>query len=108
MLSCKHCPVKTMSSPDAARMIGWRMWSGTTVGGQRKADVVCPSCAGTDTAAPPAPAWQVRCSTCDWEYEDEYNEGPLDEAAAKRMASDHECEPEVELLPPGADKWVAA
>jgi len=58
-------------------------------------------------STPPAPTWSVRCNTCDWEWEDEDGEGPLDAKAAKEMARDHECEPEVELCPPGDDaKWV--
>ncbi|MEV0726046.1 hypothetical protein AB0I37_25110 [Micromonospora purpureochromogenes] len=53
------------------------------------------------------PTWSVRCTTCDWQWEDEYNEGPLDVEAARDMARDHECEPNVEMLPPGdGAKWV--
>lgn len=49
------------------------------------------------------PSWRVRCDTCRWEWEDEYNEGPLDAKAAKQVAREHECEPEVYLSPPDDD-----
>lgn len=56
---------------------------------------------------PGAPSWSVRCVTCNWEWEDDYNEGPLDEAEAKRLADDHECEPEVQVRAPGDNtRWV--
>lgn len=58
-------------------------------------------------STPAEPSWSVRCTTCDWEWEDEFGEGPLDAKAAKEMARDHECEPEVELCPPGEDaRWM--
>lgn len=54
------------------------------------------------------PTWSVRCTTCDWRWEDEFNEGSLDAKAAKDMARNHECEPEVELSPPGdSNEWFA-
>lgn len=107
-LQCKHCPTKTHSTEDVARHIGWRIWRGTTIGGKDAEDVVCPVCAGN--AEPPekeAPGWRVRCNTCDWEREDEYDEGPLTPKEAKYMARDHECEPQVEIAPPTGDTWYA-
>jgi hypothetical protein len=56
---------------------------------------------------PLPPSWSVRCNTCDWEWEDEYDEGLPDAKAAKRLADDHECEPSVEIKAPGSDSWHA-
>ncbi|MGN9802026.1 hypothetical protein [Micromonospora sp. L32] len=53
------------------------------------------------------PTWSVRCTTCDWDWQDDFDEGPLDVEAARSMARDHECEPNVQLRPPGENsKWV--
>lgn len=59
---CKHCPSATVSTPDAARMLGWRIWSGKTMGGEQREDVVCPACAGTGprTPAPTTPRMPYR------------------------------------------------
>lgn len=54
---------------------------------------------------PDAVSWEVRCSTCDWEWDGEDDEGPLDAEEAKRLARDHECEPYVEIKGPGMDRW---
>lgn len=54
---------------------------------------------------PEPPPWGVHCNTCDWEWEDEYDEGSLTFEEARRMASDHECEPRVEIAAPGSDTW---
>lgn len=61
---CKHCPRTTVSTSDAARMLGWRIWSGKTFGGQQVEDVVCPQCAGTagpaaDKAPPRRLPWRA-------------------------------------------------
>lgn len=108
VIQCKHCSASTRSSVDVARMAGWRMFDGTTQGGKPLNDVVCPSCAGTapdSEAANAGPSWRVRCSTCDWMYEDEYDEGPLDAKAARSLAYDHQCEPYVQIAPPSGDQW---
>jgi hypothetical protein len=107
-IRCKHCPRSTYSSVDVARITGWRMFSGTSQTGKPIEDVACPHCAGTAPAPDETPSWSVRCKTCDWEYEDEYDEGPLTAAEAKQMADDHECEPWVEIRPPGMkDGWMS-
>lgn len=55
---------------------------------------------------PDAVSWEVRCSTCDWQWDDEDDyEGPLDAEEAKRLARDHECESYVEIKGPGLDRW---
>ena len=56
---------------------------------------------------PEPKSWSVRCNTCDWYWEDEYGEGPLDAKNAKQMARDHECEPHVELAAPDSDLWIS-
>ena len=81
-----------MTSTNVLRAQGWRLYDGKSQTGKDISDTICPWCAGTTDK--PAPGWRVGCHTCDWEWEDEYEYGPLDEKAANRMAMDHECEPE--------------
>lgn len=81
-----------MTSISVLRASGWRLYDGKSLTGKDISDTICPWCAGTTDK--PAPGWRVGCYTCDWEWEDEYEEGPLDEKTANRMAMDHECEPE--------------
>lgn len=97
---CKHCSRSTPMSERNARHSGWRVWRGVTLGGQEKEDIVCPACVGDVPEGEKPVGWSVGCLTCDWEWEDEYDEGPLTEADAKSMASDHECEPETYTISP--------
>jgi hypothetical protein len=100
VIRCKHCDQSTRSSLDVARMDGWRLFKGVSLTGKPLNDVVCPRCADTAKPPNPEPTWSVRCNTCDWEWEDEYGEGPLGAKEAKRMADDHECDPEMEIQSP--------
>lgn len=55
---------------------------------------------------PKPPSYNVRCNTCDWEWDDdEYDEGPLSREDAERMGMDHECEPWIEIKSPVTGKW---
>lgn len=54
---------------------------------------------------PKPPAWSVSCSTCHWVSEDD--DSPLSVADAKRMADDHECEPEMSIRNPATGVWHA-
>ena len=56
-IRCKHCPSTTSSSPDAARMLGWRLFKGLSQTGKELDDVVCPGCAGTTTTIA-SPRWR--------------------------------------------------
>lgn len=94
---CRHCSREGRSSESVLRVQGWRIFEGTSQSGKPLSDTVCPWCAGTATTPPPG--WRVGCHTCDWEWEDDYDEGPLSEKEAKQIANDHECEP---------DTWVKA
>lgn len=104
-----HCQNSTLSDETAARVLGWRVWSGTTMGGKQKRDVVCPVCAGTGEPEPePGPSWDVMCTTCGWQYTDE---GPIlagEELAnardAESAAYDHECEQAFRFKSPDG-KW---
>jgi hypothetical protein len=107
VIECKHCPSSTYNSVDVARISGWRMFTGKSLTGKPLDDVVCPKCAGTERPADEEPSWSVRCNTCDWVWEDEYGEGPLDARAARNLASDHECEPWVEIAPPNSEQWIS-
>jgi hypothetical protein len=57
-----------------------------------------------DGDGPEPKSWEVCCHTCHWEWEDD--EGPLDVKQAKEMARDHECQPEVQILPPDSSRWI--
>jgi hypothetical protein len=64
-------------------------------------------CRGRCKGDPPEEdSWGARCTTCDWVWEDEYDEGPLNAEQAKQVVRDHVCEPQVEILPPGGGQWV--
>ena len=104
-IRCKHCSRSTASSAAIARHLGWRMFSGFSLTGKPLNDVVCPWCAGTVPESDAEPTWRVRCRTCDWEYDDEDGDGPLDAKAAKQLARDHHCEPWIEIGPPNDDRW---
>lgn len=105
-IRCKHCARSTASSASIARHLGWRMFSGVSLTGKPLEDVVCPWCAGTAPESELVPTWRVRCRTCDWEYDHEDGEGPLDAKAAKQLARDHQCEPWIEIGPPNDDRWL--
>jgi len=85
----------------SARFMGYRLTSSAD-----DATVICPVCSG---AVPerdiPKPSWRVRCETCDWEWADEYDEGPLDARTAKDVARGHQFDPDVSIAPPDGDAW---
>jgi hypothetical protein len=60
-----------------------------------------------DGDGPAPPSYGVRCNTCDWEWEEWDNEGPLSFEDAQRQAGDHECDPEVQIMSPITGKWHA-
>lgn len=109
-IRCTNCPAHTRSSLDVARALGWRVWDGESVTGKSLTVRICPQCAGGhagDEKPPPAGSWRVGCDTCDWEWEDEYDEGPLTEKDARRLADDHECEPSTWVKPPMTPEELA-
>jgi hypothetical protein len=59
-----------------------------------------------DCSEPDQPGWDVRCHTCGWQWEDDNEEGPMDAKRARDLADDHECEPEVQVCPPGETRWM--
>ena len=54
---------------------------------------------------PAGPLWMVRCRTCRWEASTGSNAPPTAEEA-KSLARGHECEPDVQIYPPGGDRWL--
>jgi hypothetical protein len=86
MRICKHCPRTTQVQDAVAR-----------------ADVVCPYCAGTATEPDPAEEWHVGCRTCDWDSAED-GDRIINGKDAVSAARFHECEPEVWIRPPGADR----
>jgi hypothetical protein len=106
-IRCKHCPRSTYSSLDVARISGWRLFTGVSLTGKQLDDVVCPACAGTEPPKDEQPSWSVRCRTCDWVYEDDFDEGPLSAREARQLALDHHCEPWVEIAAPNSDQWMS-
>lgn len=98
--NCGNCSNSTRSSLDAARIAGWRIWEGKSVTGKDLEVRICPVCVGVEQPEE-QPSWRVGCDTCNWEWEDEWDEeGPLNEKQAREMASDHHCEPETWVKPP--------
>jgi hypothetical protein len=59
-------------------------------------------CAGD---GPKPPQWEVSCSTCGWVSEDD--DGLFTAADAKRVADDHDCEPEMSIKDPATGRWHA-
>ncbi len=111
MIRCKHCTSTTMLGETAARVYGWRLFSGVSQTGKAFDDVACPVCAGTAKDPVSAASWSVRCTTCDWSSD----EGNVDEddmeilgaQAAVMLGKDHECEPDIQLRKPAAGaKWL--
>lgn len=68
------------------------------------------SCRLRACGQPDAPAWGVRCTTCNWAWSDENDEGPLDGKTAKDIADEHECDPNVQIMVPASggepERWV--
>jgi hypothetical protein len=103
MRICKHCPRTTQVQDAVARAQGWRWYDGPTLGGGHLSDVVCPYCAGTATEPDPAEEWHVGCRTCDWDSAED-GDRIINGKDAVSAARFHECEPEVWIRPPGADR----
>jgi hypothetical protein len=101
IFECQNCTRSTLANEINARASGWRIWQGKTQSGTDAVVRICPVCTG-DVAAAAEQSWQVGCHTCDWEWEDEYGEGPLTKKQANEMADDHECERETWVKPPPA------
>lgn len=102
--TCKCGKSTGRTSLDVLRVKGWRIFDGLSQTGKPLSETVCPWCAGTATE--PAPTWRVGCNTCYWEWEDDYDEGPLSQKEAKRIADDHECEPDTWVREPKADDYT--
>lgn len=108
-LSCLHCAATINRDETAARVLGWRVWEGVTLGGQQKRDVVCPTCAGTaEPVAEAGPSWDVECTTCEWSFSDG---GPIDPGeeipdakTAETVGYEHRCEKQLRYKSP-AGKW---
>lgn len=94
----------------AARIAGWRIWTGETQGGKSTEFTFCPACAGT--ASPERLAeiqgWDAECETCgavmSEEFDADDDEAPITEKQARDWDMDHQCEPEVIIHRP---KWKA-
>lgn len=108
VVTCKHCPRMYRGNEEGARFLGWRIFKGASVTGKPLDDTACPVCAGTATDPEPLFSWRVRCNTCHWESEEDEDVDmaePLDGKAARYLASNHECEPWIEVQPPGSETW---
>lgn len=99
MLRCTNCGGTNQSSRQVAEFVlGWRFWSGTTVGGKEQDVSLCPTCSGC--APEPKvqdPGWGWECRTCYAEYEPWDDEAPLTEKEARQSAEDHQCEPDIRV-----------
>ena len=94
----------------AARVAGWTVWEGRTIGGTETRRVYCPNCAGREREDVDAPVgFDATCWTCmedasgDWGYWDWVNRSQvrqLTEAEAREWAEQHKCEPDVKVTEP--------
>lgn len=112
-IRCQNCPrtfdnpragSHSLPAPDAARVAGWTVWEGTTLGGERVKRVFCPRCAGRVEPPDPdadEPGWDAVCETCDARATEEWDdEVPLSEEVVDAWKSDHRCEPDVRKIRP--------
>lgn len=104
--------LRQMLAEDCARATGWRVWSGTTMGGREVRRVFCPRCLGhaAEVDAAAEPKWDARCRACDWgaSDEDEYPAEPFTAKDAQRWKDDHRCEPDVFIIAPKQEAHRAA
>lgn len=90
---------------ETARVAGWRIWDGATLGGQPQSVRFCPVCAGTATPEQEVAllGYKAGCHTCGADMVDESDE-PDDyvftEADAQEWARDHRCEPDTYITKP--------
>ena len=111
-ITCQHCragyvrPVGAKGSEaDAARVKGWAVWEGNTLGGQFVKRVFCPVCRGVSEPTEAELSWDAVCKTCDasMSEEREDGDGPITERQAESWRDDHRCEPWVDLIGPVRD-----
>jgi hypothetical protein len=96
---CDNCPATTLSSREAAVFgLGWRTWSGTTVGGEQRTVTLCPRCVG-DTPGASDPWYGVTCHTCGWSRDRVDAGQPMSRGAAKAAGAAHVCEPDTHVYP---------
>ncbi|TYK45194.1 hypothetical protein [Actinomadura decatromicini] len=111
VIRCQNCPrtfdnpragSHSLPAPDAARVAGWTVWSGTTLGGEQVKRVFCPRCAGrVPEPEEDDPTWDAVCHTCDARATEEWeDEVPLSEEDVCAWRDDHRCEPDVEKIRP--------
>lgn len=103
---CQTCSATDSSSEIVLRVRGWRIWSGTTLGGAESSVVFCPAClgvAGVNDDGEPT-GWDAHCNTCDESMSDDWTEGVpaagWTEKDAEQWQDRHECEPYVDLIAP--------
>lgn len=106
MLVCTKCSASTYLSEAGARSKGWRIFSGTTQGGEQLEDILCGSCSGRGELVP---SWNWRCKYClttfaDFRRPEDPPLATLSDAIAN--AAKHRCEPFVEYRAPGTIRWM--
>lgn len=109
-ICCHHCHSAYIwtgrgSAIDGARVAGWIVWEGATLGGKQVKRTYCPRCSGKPVIDPTTgkePSWDARCSTCDAQMGEERDDGdrPITKEDAEQWRSDHHCWPDVELIAP--------
>lgn len=110
-IRCQNCPAvfqgsRTvdlgMSDAGGARVAGWIVWSGTTIGGREESRTFCPRCAGrTPEPEEVEPGWDAVCDTCDAQASEDWSdEVPLSEEDVDAWKSDHRCEPYIRKIRP--------
>lgn len=104
---CQNCPRATTASEISVRVVGWIIWTGTTIGGQDTTRIYCPTCAGREAQDPHPPTWDAECATCHWRMSDADDwardwddDAPYTERDAQSWKRAHECVPDVRLITP--------
>lgn len=107
MTACQACKAEAPSDELRARVLGWRIWSGTTIGGQETSVVFCPACcgeAGVDEKTGESVGWKAECRTCfvtiDDEWDDDKPEAGWTKKDCEEWEDDHKCEPDVQITAP--------
>lgn len=107
-IRCQKCSTRFSSAetdlgmPEEpqARVAGWAVWSGKTMGGRDETRVFCPRCYGR-TPMPERPGWDAVCDTCDVHASEDWSDDvPLSEEDVEAWRSEHRCESSVRVIDP--------
>ena len=110
---CQRCGREEREDSQTLRLQGWRIWSGTTVGGANQTVLFCSVCTGqatTDLAAAEPVGFTAGCHTCMEDMDADWLGKPVAEATrkdAEEWTEDHRCEPDTFVSEPKPRRAVA-